>query len=123
MAACGSPTPKITALCGSIQKRAASKRRRMACAGHTGFLWIAMARCTWATRSPTAFSRLSQQLANHRPVRNRRTLEASVVEVRHAFVIQSQQMQNRGVNIVDVAGPFHGAQADLVGGSHSLAAL
>src|SRR5258707_10950141 len=102
MAAFGSPTPRIMPFCELIRKRGTSKRLPKACADRTGFLWIAMERYMWETRSPTAFLPLSQQLANHCPVRNRGTLKASVVEVRHSLVIQSQQMQNRGVNIVDV---------------------
>src|SRR5258708_4581821 len=128
MEASGSPTQRITASYASIHKPAQWKRSRKACTVHTVFSWIAMDWCMWATASLTAFARsksvrLGKQLLNHRPISNGRTLKASVVEVRHALVIQSQKVQNRGVDVMHVTRPVHRAQSDGIGSPDGLAAL
>ena len=41
----------------------------------------------------------------------RQTLFSPLVKIREQFVVDSEQVQNRGVNIVDVDPVFHGLES------------
>src|SRR5436190_4426047 len=60
---------------------------------------------------------------DHASARNRRPLVASVVRIGELFVVEPEQMQDRGVNVVHVARRVDGLHADLVGRSNHLTAL
>jgi predicted Zn-dependent protease len=64
---------------------------------------------------------LRYRLLNHLPRRIGQPFIAAIVPERQAFVIEAKQMQNRGVNIVNVGSVFSGAEADGVGGAKDLA--
>ena len=78
----------------------------------------------WEWRGPgNLTSRGAQYFLHDFTIIDGRALEAAVVEVGQFDVIQTQQMQNRGMDVVDVGAALDGAKTDLVGSSDGLAAL
>ena len=50
-------------------------------------------------------------------------LRAAIVHMGELNMVKTQQMQHRRVNVVNVRGPFDGAQTDLIGGADRLTGL
>ena len=62
-----------------------------------------------------------QNLTHHPPVHVSQPEVAAAVAVGEAFVVQAHQVQNRGVQVMDVDALLDGAVAELVGGAVDVA--
>ena len=69
------------------------------------------------------FYQLGEQFFDDTAPDNGRPLGAAVVHVGELNMVKTQQMQHRSVNVVNMRGPFDGAETDLVGGADGLAGL
>src|SRR5438270_230062 len=78
---------------------------------------------TTAARKITTRITLCPELINQIPTRTRRTLRAAVPHIGGLQMIQTQQVQNRRVDVENVMRLVHRAQTDLVGAADRLAAL
>lgn len=58
-----------------------------------------------------------QRFANHFPGIDRRPFATAIMKISQREMIDAHQGKNRRVNVVDMAGPLDGTEADFVGGS------
>src|SRR3954452_16990024 len=75
----------------------------------------------WWLHRPSRHSR--QDFMNYVTVHIRKAKVAARVTVRQLLVVETQQVQEGGVQVVDVDGILHGTEAELVGGAVDLSAL
>src|SRR6187402_1376919 len=76
---------------------------------------------TFAERKATML--LRQYLFDHMPRDIGEAKVAALEAVRQAFVVESQEVQNRSLQVVDVDGIFHAVIAQLIGLADDLSAL
>src|SRR5690349_19906415 len=74
------------------------------------------------TRSEREAKRLSQGLSDHLAVIDGGAFIAAVVQESEGLMIEAQEVQNRRMDVQDMATPFDRAQSNLVGGSDDGAA-
>ena len=75
----------------------------------------------WWLHQPSRHS--GQNFMDHVSVHIRKAEVAARVAVRQLLVVETQQVQERGVQVVDVDIVLHGLEAELVGGAVDLSAL
>ncbi len=64
-----------------------------------------------------------QNLSHHIPSNISQPLVSAFVEEGEAFVVEAEDVQDCGVEVMDVDGVFGGAEAEVVGGAVGQAAL
>ena len=72
---------------------------------------------------PDRTTELAQQFVDDPPADVGQPLVAAVVEVGELLVVEAHQVQDRGVDVVDVGAVLDRVQADLVGRADDRAAL
>jgi hypothetical protein len=67
--------------------------------------------------------RLRENLLDYLAADISKSFIASVMPIGEALVIEAEQVQDGGVNVVNVGEAFRGAEADRIGGADDLASL